>query len=82
MPHKNTVYTEMYNFIVLLFFWQRTTLILLCEDGSLRIYMANVENTGFWMSPSMQPSNAISVLKPSKKKKVTKTGKSKYHYDL
>ena len=39
--------------------------------------MANVENTGFWMSASMQPSNAISVLKPSKKKKVTKTSKSK-----
>ena len=63
--------------LMCLFFSQRTTLILLCEDGSLRIYMANVENTGFWMSPSMQPSNAISVLKPSKKKKVTKTGKSK-----
>ena len=37
--------------------------------------MANVENTGFWMSPSMQPSNAISVLKPSKKKKVAKLAK-------
>lgn len=24
----------------------RTTLILLCEDGSLRIYMANMEQTG------------------------------------
>ncbi len=38
--------------------------------------MANVENAGFWMSPSMQPSNAISVLKPSKKKKVARAGKS------
>jgi len=25
---------------------QRTTLILLCEDGSLRIYMAAMEQTG------------------------------------
>lgn len=25
---------------------QRTTLILLCEDGSLKIYMANMEQTG------------------------------------
>lgn len=25
----------------------RTTLILLCEDGSLRIYMAAMEQTGF-----------------------------------
>lgn len=26
----------------------RTTLILLCEDGSLRIYMANMEQTGLY----------------------------------
>lgn len=25
---------------------QRTTLILMCEDGSLKIYMANMEQTG------------------------------------
>lgn len=25
---------------------QRTTLILLCEDGSLKIYMANMDQTG------------------------------------
>jgi E3 ubiquitin-protein ligase UBR4 len=27
---------------------QRTTLILLCEDGSLRIYMAAMEQTGLF----------------------------------
>jgi len=27
----------------------RTTLILLCEDGSLRIYMAGQEHTSFWL---------------------------------
>lgn len=53
---------------------QRTTLILLCEDGSLRIYMANIEQTGYWMSPSLMPQSAIVSLKPVKKKKVTKTG--------
>ncbi|CAB0040844.1 unnamed protein product, partial [Trichogramma brassicae] len=31
----------------------RTTLILLCEDGSLRIYMAAMGQTGYWMSSSV-----------------------------
>lgn len=53
---------------------QRTTLILLCEDGSLKIYMANMEQTGFWMSPSIQPALMVTSLKPRKKKTV-KTGK-------
>uniref|UniRef100_A0A8C5WBA2 Ubiquitin protein ligase E3 component n-recognin 4 n=1 Tax=Leptobrachium leishanense TaxID=445787 RepID=A0A8C5WBA2_9ANUR len=39
---------------------QRTTMILLCEDGSLRIYMASVENTSYWLQPSLQPSSSIS----------------------
>ena len=56
-------------------FQQRTTMILLCEDGSLRIYMANVDNTNFWLSPYLQPQSPISVLKPAKKKKVTKSGR-------
>ncbi|XP_028980055.2 E3 ubiquitin-protein ligase UBR4 isoform X4 [Esox lucius] len=48
---------------------QRTTMILLCEDGSLRIYMANVENTSYWLQPSLQPSSAISIMKPVRKRK-------------
>ncbi|KAJ7306602.1 hypothetical protein JRQ81_009992 [Phrynocephalus forsythii] len=48
---------------------QRTTMILLCEDGSLRIYMANVENTSHWLQPALQPSSAISILKPLRKRK-------------
>lgn len=55
----------------------RTTLILLCEDGSLRIYMANVDQTGYWMSSQFQATGAISALKPARKKKVTKSGSSK-----
>ena len=54
----------------------RTTLILLCEDGSLRIYMANVDSTGFWMAPLFQASSAISTLKPVRKKKVTNEGRT------
>ncbi|EAA01010.5 AGAP001157-PA, partial [Anopheles gambiae str. PEST] len=34
---------------------EKTTLILLCEDGSLRIYAAHPENTGYWLSPEVQP---------------------------
>uniref|UniRef100_A0A182RFY8 UBR-type domain-containing protein n=1 Tax=Anopheles funestus TaxID=62324 RepID=A0A182RFY8_ANOFN len=34
---------------------EKTTLILLCEDGSLRIYAAHAENTGYWLSPEVQP---------------------------
>lgn len=34
---------------------EKTTLILLCEDGSLRIFTAQPENTNFWLSPQVQP---------------------------
>lgn len=53
---------------------QRTTMILLCEDGSLRIYMANIENTKYWLSPYLQPQSPIAALRPIKKK-VSKSGK-------
>nr|XP_012152236.1 PREDICTED: protein purity of essence isoform X3 [Megachile rotundata] len=53
----------------------RTTLILLCEDGSLKIHMAGMEQTGYWMSSMVQPIGALSNVKPARKKKTTKTGK-------
>ena len=53
----------------------RTTMILLCEDGSLRIYMANVDKTNYWMSPYLQPQSPIAALKPVKKKKQVKAGR-------
>ncbi|XP_023302423.2 protein purity of essence [Lucilia cuprina] len=34
---------------------EKTTLILLCEDGSLRIFTAHQESTSFWLSPQVQP---------------------------
>ncbi|KAI8429562.1 hypothetical protein MSG28_000184 [Choristoneura fumiferana] len=37
---------------------QKTTLILLCEDGSLRMYAASPEHTGYWLSPTIQPTHA------------------------
>ncbi|XP_047533883.1 protein purity of essence isoform X2 [Vanessa atalanta] len=37
---------------------QKSTLILLCEDGSLRMYAANNEHTGYWLSPAIQPVHA------------------------
>lgn len=33
----------------------KTTLILLCEDGSLRIYAASPDQTGYWLSPAVAP---------------------------
>ncbi|XP_068695175.1 E3 ubiquitin-protein ligase UBR4-like isoform X2 [Montipora foliosa] len=52
---------------------QRTTMILLCEDGSLRIYMASAEHTGYWMSPEFQPTRPLSIIRPARKKKASKT---------
>lgn len=49
-------------------------MILLCEDGSLRIYMANITTTNFWLSPYLQPQSPIAVLKPVKKKRTAKSG--------
>ena len=51
-------------------------MILLCEDGSLRIYMANVDATNYWMSPSLQPTSPIAAIKPLKKKKIVKSGRT------
>lgn len=53
----------------------RTTMILLCEDGSLRIYMANVDATNYWMSPSLQSASPVAAIKPLKKKKIVKSGR-------
>ena len=51
---------------------QRTTLILLCEDGSLKIYMANSENTSYWMQPSLQPHPVMGAVGSGKKSKKIK----------
>ncbi|XP_076048949.1 E3 ubiquitin-protein ligase-like protein poe isoform X2 [Oratosquilla oratoria] len=53
----------------------KTTLILLCEDGSLRIYNANPQTTEFWLSSQMQSFSSISTVRPSRKKKTPKLGR-------
>ena len=57
---------------------QRTTLIVLFEDGSLRIYMANLDATNFWLRPAA-PVPAIgfgaAVARTERKKRPPKAGK-------
>ncbi|GAB6031468.1 hypothetical protein CHUAL_009237 [Chamberlinius hualienensis] len=50
----------------------RTTVILLCEDGSLKIYMTNVEQTKFWLKPSHHVALPTSSPKSTKKKLISK----------
>jgi E3 ubiquitin-protein ligase UBR4 len=56
---------------------EKTTLILLCEDGSLRIYAANNETTSYWMSPEVQPIGNYYNSGVTNKDKKKKTKKSK-----
>lgn len=55
---------------------EKTTLLLLCEDGSLRIYAANTDNTGYWLSPDVQPiaNQSYSSFLPKSSKKSKKSG--------
>ena len=52
---------------------QRTTLILLCEDGSLKIYMANNDNTNYWMHHSLQPHAVMGDVGIKKQRKTKRT---------
>uniref|UniRef100_A0A8D8THS7 E3 ubiquitin-protein ligase UBR4 n=1 Tax=Cacopsylla melanoneura TaxID=428564 RepID=A0A8D8THS7_9HEMI len=54
----------------------RTTLILLCEDGSLRIYNDNPAETNFWLGPELKATSNHTIPKPLKRKKTTKSAKS------
>lgn len=55
---------------------ERTTLLLLCEDGSLRIFAANAEYTNFWLSPEVQPiSNQLyQSYQPKSMRRTKKSG--------
>lgn len=46
----------------------RTTLILLCEDGSLRIYMASQENTDYWLRQLPTNRNLVANLQKTRQK--------------
>ncbi|XP_055857167.1 protein purity of essence [Episyrphus balteatus] len=56
---------------------EKTTLILLCEDGSLRIFTAQIDNTNYWLSPEVQPIGnqmySTATLIPSKSSRKTKS---------
>lgn len=52
---------------------QRTTLILLCDDGSLRIFMASPEMTNFWLTPTLQPP-ILSATQPKMVRKESVNG--------
>ena len=47
----------------------QTTLILLCEDGSLKIYRACGDATGYWLQPSLQPTGLLDVTRPTARRK-------------
>lgn len=53
-----------------------TTLILLCDDGSLRIYNDNSAETNFWLGPELKATSNHTIPKPLKRKKTTKATKS------
>jgi E3 ubiquitin-protein ligase UBR4 len=56
---------------------QHTTTIVLCEDGSLRIYLASNEKTKFWLSPVFQPTSHLNVVHgTTHKKSVRSTSRS------
>lgn len=64
----------------------RTTLILLCEDGSLRIYMASQELTDFWLKLSPIPNMSLGLTPSSflakmsrRKKLVGKSSRKSSH---
>ena len=55
---------------------EKTTFILLCEDGSLKIYMADAENTGYWLKSGFQPTGSLVFSGPQKKKKKGKVSRN------
>lgn len=40
-------------------------MIILCDDGSLKIYVADSEKTEYWLQPHLQATNAIAQLRNS-----------------
>ena len=55
---------------------EKTTFILLCEDGSLKIYMADADNTGYWLKSGFQPAGSLVFSGPQKKKKKGKVSRN------
>ena len=65
----------------------RTTLIILCEDGSLRIYVANNNtNTEYWMQSQFKPSSPLIILrrkgKRDSRRRASQVEKPKFPIDF
>jgi hypothetical protein len=42
---------------------EKTTMIILCDDGSLKIYVADSEKTEYWLQPHLKSTNPLIQLK-------------------
>ena len=40
---------------------EKTTMIILCEDGSLNIYKAGIETTKYWLQTNLKPVGAVCI---------------------
>ncbi|XP_064395390.1 E3 ubiquitin-protein ligase UBR4-like isoform X5 [Halichondria panicea] len=63
----------------------RTTLMTLCEDGSLRIYVTNKNtNTEYWLQQNFQPASPLAVLKSKERSTATSrhSGSPKFSVDF
>ncbi|CAD5111184.1 DgyrCDS518 [Dimorphilus gyrociliatus] len=47
---------------------RRTTLMILCEDGNLKMQSINMETTNFWLNPQVR--NPMSAYRPVHRKKI------------
>ena len=48
-------------------------MIILCEDGSLKIFMTGLDITGYWLQPNVTSAGVVCVSKPAKKKQLLGT---------
>ena len=44
---------------------EKTTMIILCEDGSLNIYKAGIETTKYWLQTNLQPVGTVCISEPA-----------------
>eukprot|EP00794_Sanderia_malayensis_P006454 gene6454-7186_t len=51
---------------------QKTVMIVLLEDGSLRIYNANKDETQYWLQPQFKPKNFVQPCQVTRKGKTSR----------
>ena len=68
--HTYTIHCTLYNTPTRVL-QAKTTLVLLSEDGSLRIYLAsNNTETKYWVQPQFQASSPLAALQPRGRRRV------------